>query len=505
MIESLVPALVFALAQGGPTISVTTRLVEVSVVVTTKDGKPLQDLTQGDFQVLENGQPQPIRFFFKESTTGGGQPSKSPLPQGVFSNRGDRPGESRPSRVSVLLFDALNTPWQYRNYAGRHLNKFLKATPPEERVIALLLSSDGLRLLHDDTGYRWPRFREDTLLADGDTAAETEQKDVHTMDRIRVTLRALEAIARNAAGVAGRKNLVWITGGIPTQLNLWEPPGSSRSRVSYAVEFRSVIMALNRASIAVYSVDARGLEALPASRPVFGPQSRYEAIPSPESMQKYQQYRDGMREVARGTGGLSFFDRNDLERAMSEAVQDARTSYTLAYYQPGEPDSTWRKIQVRVQHNGVNVRHRTGYLAVHDATETPDAALRRAILSPLDAAAIAINGRMEPQPGGGVRAMIQIDPANVAFVPEGHDYRYRLQLVTVVRDRGGNAVGKSWIDRLEAPLTGKSLEEVQANGILFRKELTGTEGALDVRFAVRDQVTGLIGTLSIPLASGAGK
>lgn len=55
--------------QQVPTIKVETRLVNVAVNVTDAHGAPVPGLTQSDFQVSEDGRPQKIAFFEKDSTT----------------------------------------------------------------------------------------------------------------------------------------------------------------------------------------------------------------------------------------------------------------------------------------------------------------------------------------------------------------------------------------------------------------------------------------------------
>lgn len=52
-----------------PTIRVETRLVNVAVNVVDAHGAPVTDLTQDDFQIAEDGRPQKIAFFEKESST----------------------------------------------------------------------------------------------------------------------------------------------------------------------------------------------------------------------------------------------------------------------------------------------------------------------------------------------------------------------------------------------------------------------------------------------------
>jgi Ca-activated chloride channel homolog len=52
-----------------PTIRVQTRLVNVAVNVVDEHGAPVGGLGQGDFEVLEDGKPQKISFFERESAT----------------------------------------------------------------------------------------------------------------------------------------------------------------------------------------------------------------------------------------------------------------------------------------------------------------------------------------------------------------------------------------------------------------------------------------------------
>jgi VWFA-related protein len=51
---SLIPA------QQSQTFRAQTKVVQVPVIVTTKDGRTVDDLTAGDFRVLDNGVPQPV-------------------------------------------------------------------------------------------------------------------------------------------------------------------------------------------------------------------------------------------------------------------------------------------------------------------------------------------------------------------------------------------------------------------------------------------------------------
>src|SRR6476469_7993321 len=53
--------------KGEPTYRVNVRLVNVFTTVTDSRGAPVADLTRDDFQLLEDGVPQTIKVFEKES------------------------------------------------------------------------------------------------------------------------------------------------------------------------------------------------------------------------------------------------------------------------------------------------------------------------------------------------------------------------------------------------------------------------------------------------------
>jgi hypothetical protein len=93
-------------APQSPSISVSTRLVQVGVVVRDKSG-PVTDLTKDDFVVLDRGKPQSISLFSVESARAEDQPVQL-LPQNTFS---DLPqyGVSAPRSVTIVLLDNLNT------------------------------------------------------------------------------------------------------------------------------------------------------------------------------------------------------------------------------------------------------------------------------------------------------------------------------------------------------------------------------------------------------------
>src|SRR5579871_5127393 len=70
---------------ASPVIKVTTRQVQVSIVVHDKKGQPVEDLSKDDFVLYDKGQEQHITYFAKETSSPTGVPRG--LATGVVSNR----------------------------------------------------------------------------------------------------------------------------------------------------------------------------------------------------------------------------------------------------------------------------------------------------------------------------------------------------------------------------------------------------------------------------------
>src|ERR1700682_3472035 len=114
-----------------PVLRVTTRLVQVNVVVHDRSGQPVAGLTKDDFTLYEKGKARKIAFFSVVEgnrfvkVNSGAQP-----PPNLFSNRMKR--SESPTSATVILLDALNTKFEDQVYAKAQLIKFLEKLHPED-------------------------------------------------------------------------------------------------------------------------------------------------------------------------------------------------------------------------------------------------------------------------------------------------------------------------------------------------------------------------------------
>jgi hypothetical protein len=114
--------------------------------------------------------------------------------------------------------------------------------------------------------------------------------------RIQVTLAALKATASRMSASPGRRSIVWITGGFPPV-------------PAYDGTIQRALNGFNDLNVALYPVDARGLTPGDGSK----------------NIQTMEQFADA-------TGGLAYYNRNDLSVAIEAAVEDLKFTYVMGFY-----------------------------------------------------------------------------------------------------------------------------------------------------------------------------
>ena len=304
-------AVTLAAQDSTPIFRAGTTLVEFTIVATDHNGQPVTDLTQNDITIVQNGKPQPVAFFrFEGSAFGPGaaEAKHEPIAPGIFTNRSEYfPGPAR--NVTAIVIDTLNTLPEDQVAVKAHVMQYLRALAPNTRVAIYALGS-SLRILHDFTDdlealrarlakhnieLNVQPISADELVrrqlmeaehfndavdeyiddqADEETKNQAEaeaelnrvrgnlarteeyfQEQLH-MRRINQTIASLEALGNHLAGIPGRKNMVWITGGIA----MLTQGAQDRWVNSYATQVRGLAQRLATQGITVYPVQATGLQ-----------------------------------------------------------------------------------------------------------------------------------------------------------------------------------------------------------------------------------------------------
>lgn len=510
----------------------TTRLVQVSVIAQDGKGQPITDLKKDDFRIKVNGKDQPIKVFSLDSSSALPR-SDTKIPPNVFTNRMEvKSGQQ--SSVTIILLDMLNTKWADQVFAKSQVIRYLRTLQPADHI-GLYVLDNSLHVLHDYTadsaellsrlealkGKDLPDLtsKEPTDAMHGDAlmldilersagTVSPAERAFFTTNRILGTLKAIEFIANHLAKTPGRKNLIWVSGGFPLSIgfdNVAQMRNPQIDQRIFTEEITETVRAVNEANMAIYPVDARGLMTDPRYDGQRQGNPNGKGRPKPTAMVGVKN-QEAMNELASRTGGHAYYNTNDLEKAIHEAVDDSRVTYTLGFYPVDESfDGKFHKIEVQtVERKGVHLRYRKGFF---DLPELPQdekarkAELADAAWSPLDASGIGIAARIVPSTAkpGSLEIVLVIDSTQVSLEQQSDRWVGRLDVLFIQRDDNGNqydGIG----DVIDLRLAADSYAKFVKQGFIYNKIIVRSDRAKLLRIVVRDSASGAIGSITVPLA-----
>lgn len=514
-------------------IRVSTRLVEVGVIVRDKNG-PVASLTKNDFTILDRGKPQKIDVFSADAVAAAEQPPQRPLPQNTFSDV-PRYGTVAPRSVTIVLLDNLNalygstpeskyesTPYWMEDLALQnaraHLIQFIKQLQPQDRIAIYGLrhtltvlcdfTSDRGQLLSIVKNYDTtpltsrvlaePGRREAPVFghaADGfETGAGYFASGVINENRGAETMAALRAIVAHVANIPGRKNLVWLTANLPFS-------GAAMARI------------LSPANIAVYPVDARGLlaksvatELVPGTADaddISGASGHFDNRPA-QSAEPIG--ITTMEKVAQDTGGQAFVNTNDLTNAIPKAVEDSAVTYTLGFYIDRDAlDGKFHEIKVDVRGKGLTIRYPKGYFAYPDtapAKNEDEQMVETALQSPIESSVIPLQATLarvsQPEPNS-LNLSCSIDIRNLQLVQAGNLRKGAVIVYVFEQDQTGKVIYQ-WNKGYNFQMTDAQYAALLKSGMLFHQYLHPKAGVTTLRVLVEDPSTNQLGSLIIPLS-----
>lgn len=402
------------------TIKSKVRVVLVDAVVTDGKGNPVRGLHSEDFELREDGKAQTIASFEEHQ---GAPLTLSQLPRlapHVYTNL---PVTQAADSINVILLDALNTQMRDQAEVHRQMLAYLKTIPQGTRVAIFTLasrlellqtvttdSSELLAVLNNKRGAVGPQpsrllpseieteanehmidflveTNSDQSLIDAVTQFQADNATFQTEARVKITLEALQQIARYFSAVPGRKNVIWFSGSFPISIlpdeNL---PDQLNSSHSFQEELQKTADQLADDDIAIYPIAAEGLQAdsqYEASGAAT-PQERFSKARADQNrhleqggLQRYSNHVT-MEALAQATGGRAFYNTNGLGDALAKVVNDGSLYYSISYTPTDtKMNGKFRHIQLKLQDKGYKLSYRRGYYATQakdvPATKSADA------------------------------------------------------------------------------------------------------------------------------------
>ena len=238
----------------GPVIRKETKLVLVDAVVTDKKGNYVHDLAQSDFKVFEDNKEQTISAF-----SAGAETTTQP-------NGGQR-------HYLILFFDNSTMAAPDQIQARGAAKKFIEANAGPDRLMAVIDFGGSLRIVQNFTananlltaavgGMKTSSVDPNAPPPDATMVAANNPgtypgvssagiglsslSNAEADFGARTMLLAIRSLAKNLRSVPGRKMLVLFSGGFPVS-------------TENESELTATIDACNKANVAIYALDARGL------------------------------------------------------------------------------------------------------------------------------------------------------------------------------------------------------------------------------------------------------
>ena len=490
-----------------PAFTVNARLVVLDVVVTDKAGIPVDDLTEKEFQIFEDGKQQRIRSLEAPSAHQLPPASAAAGASAVFDPA--RPASFGHLPVDILVLDQLNTHFADSSFARRSLHDYLAGQP------ALLLQPTTLLSVYDNQFKLLQAFTRDrdTLLralagAPTKYAWKLEvngNADYGPIERLDQSLRALEDIAQSYARIPGRKSLIWVGGGFPTI-----DPKSLDSRDAQEVKdtLQHVTDLLLDTRITVYAVDPTSLaagvtEITDIDQQAFA-QAAGDALSGASDAFNASDDFDRLGPV---TGGRVIRGKNDIAQQIASSVDLGANFYTIAYTpsSTSEAAAQYRKISVVCLRAGLTATTRSGYYA--GATRQGRSAGTAAYdLTTAAESTIALNG-----------LRVTVEPDTSPNAPPS-TYIVRTGAADLTWEPQPDGSATAWVYVMAASLGAKNkmLSHTLQGMIASAKPGTDLRDAARtadfqftappapksaiLRFIVRDSSSGRMGSVDLPLA-----
>lgn len=515
-------------------VRITTNLVQVDAVITDKNGKQVTDLRADEIEIQEDGRGQKVTAFsYVPLATGTTRPTETAQP--LERNAPPVPPVAlRPEQVRrtiALVVDDLGLSFESAHYVRQALKKFLDQQMQPDDLVAIIRTAGGIGALQQFTSdkrllyaavekVKWnPGSRSGsggfgpTNNSDSDPAGPVGEADIEQLREELFTVGTLGAVSyvvRGLRGLPGRKSVLLMSDGI----RLFTP-GDPSANQRTVIAMKNLIDLANRASVVVYTMDARGLQPLNFTAAESGVGTEGSGFGDILSARRanFFESQGGLIYLAEQTGGFAIRNNNDLSRGI-ERVLDDQKGYYLIGYRPNESTfdktsgrRTFHRLQVRVKRPGkFNIRMRNGFYGVTDEEATPGGTTRQqqlisALTSPFSSAGVQLrltslfaeNVKSEAI----MRSMLHVRGSDLTFTeePDGwHQAVFDILAVTF----GDNGIVVDQLGRTHTMrVKGATYERIAKDGFTYSLTVPIKKaGAYQLRTALRDVSSGRVGSAS---------
>lgn len=526
-------------------VRITTNLVQVDAVITDKSGKLVTDLRPEEVEILEDGRPQKITNFSFVSTM-----SDTPQPVAKAASPADKlappvpPTRLKPEQVRrtvALVVDDLGLSFESTAFVRQALKKFVDQQLQPGDLVAIIRTAGGIGALQQFTSdkrqlyaaierVKWnPQGRggvgafapleADPLAGMREQLPDQDLTNISNgredLDQFREelfavgTLGAVNYVVRGMRELPGRKSILLMSDGIKI-FNQDDPTRSTRVLES----LRRLTDLANRASVVIYTMDARGLQTLglTAADNTSGLSSDQLETQLQNRRNDLFESQNGLNYLARQTGGFPIRNTNDLSAGIKRVLEDQKGYYLIGYrpddstFEEATGRRKFHKITLKLKRPGLNHRTRTGFYGVSDEDTAPKPRTRAAqmisaLTSPFGSGGVKLRLTSlygnDAKAGGFMRSLVHIEARDLTFTEEPDGWHKSVFDILAVTFGDNGAIVDEMARTHTVRVRGGTYNYVLENGLVFTLTVQVKKpGAYQLRTALRDVASERVGSAS---------
>jgi len=495
-------------------------ITNIEVVVTDSKGNRVRDLGKEDFDIRQDGIPQPVTNFYAvdglKVTFEDGKTIRLDSPEGK---------EETPREVKaryILYIDNLNIQPQNRNRMFKSLKEFVMQSVGSRAEAEVITYNRSLKTKQKFTneaglivgaledieretggGTSLVGERRDSVQRINDAQSELEATQIartyarSLVNDIQFDVDAIKSTLNSLAGIDGRKIFIYVSEGLPSSAGyeLFDTiqrkfrNASSLEQFEFDLnsKYTSIVQAANAQGVTIWALDASGLS---AGEFVSAENRTMDSRPNEFFLR--QNTQGPIQMMAEQTGGMAAVNTNDWKRSLDELSRDFTSFYSLGYRSARSGVDKPHSILVSVKRKGLTVRYRKSLLE-----KTPETRVAETVMSALDYSRddnpLAMSVRVDPSEPYQedtfilpVRIVLPI--GKLGLLPSGDRYEGTYIVYIVVRDSKGD---KSDLQVRKEGLSvpAKELSRAQTKDHPYELRLVVRSGAQRLSLAVRDLAT----------------
>ena len=532
-------------------VKITTKLVQVDVVVTDKSGQQVRDLKPTEFEVTQDGKRQQITAAtYVSPRSGPTTPVINDLRSGGKNAGGPAATRSvnATGRLIAFLIDdgsCSATIWGM-DVAKKAVSAFVREKMQPDDLVAIYrtragssvfqqYTSDRNSLLRAADKIRWYPPQGSCSVSDGsgteaaraNTFAKPTSQGVQSVtiesdperqrreyneewnasNQIVGTLGVMRYAISGLARSPGRKTMFVLSDGIAIR-------DRQNRRVNAKEIMRDVTESANRAAVVIHTFDLRagGNPGMIEARDQVSVQDDFtatDALPRGR-IADADRLQEGLAVLAEETGGELYHGTDSSDGKMA-SILDRESGYYLIAYEPDEGSfkgKNFNEIDVKVMRPDLRVQHRSGFIGVADANADGSKPVRKseyselyeAIAAPLPKPGLSLDlmasfGNSATS-GSFVRSVVHVDGPDLTFVDDSNGIKKAVLDVVAVTLNEKNVVVDEFTRTHTVKFDAQTAAKINRDGFDYTTDIPIKKiGSYNFRVAVRDANSKLIGTV----------